>query len=152
MFRSLRSQTVLESVRIKKGLERMRSLSDKDFDKDYRKYVSNIIKKDYFGGDEISKIIYFLEEAKRRYSIADFENKLVDDLNKIPCKARKLTVIHRILKGDGWFNAGKKPNQTVTSSLNDLKNKFIENIKEMSTGELEKSFDNEAIRKSFSIL
>jgi len=64
LFRSLRSQTVLESVRIKKGLERMRSLSDKDFDKDYRKYVSNIIKKDYFGGDEISKIIYFLEELK----------------------------------------------------------------------------------------
>ena len=43
----------------------MRSLSDKDFDKDYRKYVSNIIKKDYFGGDEISIMIYFLEEAKK---------------------------------------------------------------------------------------
>ena len=36
----------------------MRSLSDKDFDKDYRKYVSNIIKKDYFGGDEISIMIF----------------------------------------------------------------------------------------------
>ena len=151
LFRSLRSQTVLESVRIKKGLERMRSLSDKDFDKDYRKYVSNIIKKDYFGGDEISRMIYFLEEAKRRYSIADFENKFVDDLNKIPCKARKLIVINRILAGDRWFNAGKKPNQTVTSSLNDLKNKFIENIKEMSIGELEKSFDNKAIGNLFRI-
>ena len=149
LFRSLRSQTVLESVRIKKGLERMRSLSDKDFKKDYRKYVSNIIKKDYFGGDEISKIIYFLEEAKRRYSIADFENKLVDDLNQIPCKARKLGVIHRILGGDTIFNSGKKPNQAVTSSLDDLKNKFIENIKEMSIGELEKTFDNEAIRNLF---
>ena len=149
LFRSLRSQTVLESVRIKKGLERMRSLSDKDFDKDYRKYVSNIIKKDYFGGDEISKIIYFLEEAKRRYSIADFENKLVDDLNQIPCKARKLAVIHRILGGDTILNSGKKPNQAVTSSLDDLKNKFIENIKEMSSGELEKTFDNEAIRNLF---
>ena len=149
LFRSLRSQTVLESVRIKKGLERMRSLSDKDFDKDYRKYVSNIIKKDYFGGDEISKIIYFLEEAKRRYSKADFENKLVDDLNQIPCKARKLEVIHRILGGDTIFNSGKKPNQAVTSSLDDLKNKFIENIKEMSIGELEKTFDNEAIRNLF---
>ena len=149
LFRSLRSQTVLESVRIKKGLERMRSLSDKDFDKDYRKYVSNIIKKDYFGGDEISKIIYFLEEAKRRYSIADFENKLVDDLNQIPCKARKLGVIHKILGGDTILNSGKKPNQAVTSSLDDLKNKFIENIKEMSIGELEKTFDNEAIRNLF---
>ena len=89
----------------------MRSLSDKDFDKDYRKYVSNIIKKDYFGGDEISKIIYFLEDAKRRYSIADFENKLVDDLNQIPCKARKLAVIHKILGGDTILNSGKKPNQ-----------------------------------------
>ena len=149
LFRSLRSQTVLESVRIKKGLERMRSLSDKDFDKDYRKYVSNIIKKDYFGGDEISKIIYFLEDAKRRYSKADFENKLVDDLNQIPCKARKLAVIHRILGGDTIFNSGKKPNQAVTSSLDNLKNKFIENIKEMSIGELEKTFDNEAIRNLF---
>ncbi len=149
LFRSLRSQTVLESVRIKKGLERMRSLSDKDFDKDYRKYVSNIIKKDYFGGDEISKIIYFLEEAKRRYSIADFENKLVDDLNQIPCKARKLGVIHKILGGDSILSSGKKPNQAVTSSLDDLKNKFIENIKEMSIGELEKTFDNEAIRNLF---
>ena len=149
LFRSLRSQTVLESVRIKKGLERMRSLSDKDFDKDYRKYVSNIIKKDYFGGDEISKIIYFLEEAKRRYSIADFENKLVDDLNQIPCKARKLGVIHKILGGDSILSSGNKPNQAVTSSLDDLKNKFIENIKEMSIGELEKTFDNEAIRNIF---
>jgi len=149
LFRSLRSQTVLESVRIKKGLERMRSLSDKDFDKDYRKYVSNIIKKGYLGGDEISKIIYFLEDAKRRYSIADFENKLVDDLNQIPCKARKLAVIHKILGGDTILNSGKKPNQAVTSSLDDLKNKFIENIKEMSIGELEKTFDNEAIRNLF---
>ena len=40
----------------------MRSLSDKDFDKDYRKYVSNIIKKDYFGGDDFYQPEDFVEE------------------------------------------------------------------------------------------
>ncbi len=149
MFRSLQSQTVLESVRIKKGVERMRSLSDKDFDKDYTKYVSNIIKEDYFYGDQISKIIYFLEEAKRRYSVAGFKNKFADDLNRIPCKARKLVAIHNIIRGDGWFAYGRKPNQTVTSSLNHFKNKFIEDIKKMSAEELEKSLDDEALENLF---
>ena len=148
MFRTMRSQTVLESVRIKKGLEKMRSLSHKSFNKDYRKYVSKIIKTDYFHVDQITKIIYFLEEAKRRYSAADFENKLADDLNQIPCKVRKLANIHQILRGDSMFSFspfGRKPNQAVTNSLDHFKNKFIKDIKEMSAGELEKSFDNGSI-------
>jgi len=148
MFRSMPSQTVLESVRIKKGLEKMRSLSDKSFNKDYRKYVSKIIKTDYFHEDQITKIIYFLEEAKRRYSAADFENKLADDLNQIPCKVHKLAIIHQILRGDTMFlfsAFGRKPNQAVTSSLDHFKNKFVKEIKEMSAGELEKSFDNGSI-------
>ncbi len=149
MFRTLRSQTVLESVRIKKGVERMGLLSDRDFDKDYRKYVSNTIKEDYFGGDQTIKIICFLEEAKRRYSRADFENKLADDLNQIPCKGSKLAVIHKLISGENWYGAGRKPNQAVTSSLNHFKNKFEEDIKEMSTGELEKSFDKKVIEELF---
>ena len=72
MFRTLRSQTVLESVRIKKGVERMGLLSDRDFDKDYRKYVSNIIKEDYFSGDQSIKIIFFLEESNIIYYKAEF--------------------------------------------------------------------------------
>ena len=71
MFRSLRSQTVLESVRIKKGVKRMRSLSNKHFDKDYRKHVTNIIKTNNLYTDKITKIIYFLEEAEKRYSVSD---------------------------------------------------------------------------------
>ena len=67
------------------------------------KYVSKIIKTDYYHEDQITKIIYFLEEAKRRYSAADFENKLADDLNQIPCKFRKLGNIHQILRGDTMF-------------------------------------------------
>ena len=149
MFRTMPSQTVLESVRIKKGLEKMRSLSDKSFNKDYRKYVSKIIKTDYYHEDQITKIIYFLEEAKRRYSAADFENKLADDLNQIPCKFRKLANIHQILRGDtmsfSFSPFGRKPNQAVTSSLDHFKNKFVKDIKEMSAGELEKSFDNGSI-------
>ena len=146
MFRSLRSQTVLESVRIKKGLKRMRSLSDKNFDTDYRKYVSKIIKTDYFHGDQLTKIIYFLEEAERRYSGTDFQNKLANDLNQIPCKAQKLLAIDRILKGDGWFAFGRKPNQAVSNSLSDFRNKFLDEIKDMSAKELEDSFDDEKIR------
>ena len=145
MFRSLRSQTVLESVRIKKGLERMRSLSDKNFDTDYRKYVSKIIKTDYFHGDQITKIIYFLEEAEKRYSVSNFENKLANDLNQIPCKALKLITIEKILQGDGWFFSCKKPNQAVLNSLNYFKDKFIDEIREMSTKELEDSLDDEMI-------
>ena len=102
----------------------MRSLSDKNFDTDYRKYVSKIIKTDYFHGDQITKIIYFLEEAERRYSGADFQNKLADDLNQIPCKARKLLNVDRILMGDGWFTFCRKPNQAVSNSLSDFRNKF----------------------------
>ena len=103
MFRDRKSQTVLESVRIKKGVERMKSLSDKNFDTDYKKYVSKNIKADNFYGDQLTKIIYFLEEAERRYSAADFQKKLADDLNQIPCKANKLVTIHNIIRGDGWF-------------------------------------------------
>ena len=146
MFRDRRSQTVLESVRIKKGVERMKSLSDKNFDTDYKKYVSKNIKGDNFYGDQLTKIIYFLEEAERRYSAVDFEKKLADDLNQIPCKANKLVTIHNILRGDGWFLFGRKPNQAVANFLNDFQNKLIDEIKDMSAKELEGSLDDEKIR------
>ena len=146
MFRDRRSQTVLESVRIKKGVERMKSLSDKNFDTDYKKYVSKNIKGDNFYGDQLTKIIYFLEEAERRYSAVDFEKKLAGDLNQIPCKANKLVTIHNILRGDGWFLFGRKPNQAVANFLNDFQNKLIDEIKDMSAKELEGSLDDEKIR------
>ena len=146
MFRDRRSQTVLESVRIKKGVERMKSLSDKNFGTDYKKYVSKNIKADYFHEDQLTKTIYFLEEAERRYSAADFEKKLADDLNQIPCKANKLGTIHKILRGDGWFLFCRVPNQAVANVLNDFQNKLIDEIKDMSAKELEDSFDDEKIR------
>jgi len=149
MFRSLRSQTVLESVRIKKGVKRMRSLSNKHFDKDYRKHVTNIIKTNNLYTDKITKIIYFLEEAEKRYSVSNFENKLANDLNQIPCKVLKLITIQKILKGDGLFNFGKKPNQAVLNSLNYFKDKFMDEIRDMSAKELEDLFDDEKISDLF---
>ncbi|MBT23850.1 MAG: hypothetical protein CMD62_06285 [Gammaproteobacteria bacterium] len=146
MFRDRRSQTVLESVRIKKGVERMKSLSDKNFGTDYKKYVSKNMKADNFYGGQLTKIIYFLEEAERRYSAFDFEKKLADDLNQINCKADKLVTIHNILRGDGWFLFCRKPNQAVSNVLNNFQNKLIDEIKNMSAKELEGSFDDEKIR------
>ena len=48
--------------------------------------------------------------------------------------------------GDGWFTLCRKPNQAVTNFLNDFRNKFLDEIKDMSAEELEDSFDDEKIR------
>ena len=145
MFRSLRSQTVLESVRIKKGIEAMRSMSNKNFKKDYRKYVSNRIKDKDSYYDEVTKMIYFLEEAERRYSVSCFKNRLEDDFNQIPNVLYKVNSVIQILKGAGTFFVEKKPNQAVEDALNDLKNKFIDEIRGMSVKELENIFDADAL-------
>ena len=147
MFRSQRSFSVVESIRIKKGKQRVESLTNKDFDKDYKKYVSSMIKKDPWG-DSITKIVYFLEEAEQRYAISRFEDKLRADLNQIPCKKERLETISNIANGSGMsFGASKKPNTSVSTFLNRMQNEIIDGIMDMSSEELIKEFSDDSIRE-----
>ena len=146
MFRSQRSYSVVESIRIKKGKQRIESLTNKDFDKDYKKYVSSMIKKDPWG-DSITKIVYFLEEAEQRYAKSRFEDKLRADLNQIPCKSERLKTINNIGNGSGMsFGASKKPNTSVSTLLNRMQDEIIDGIMDMSSEELIKEFSDDSIR------
>ena len=145
IFRSLKNQSVLEMVRIRKEKERMNQLSDKAFQKDFKEYVSKELTEDYVAGDIVVRILHFLEEGEQRFSLSEVKNKLRHDLDQNPCKKSQLSIILALSSGGGFFGSGYKPTPTISGLLADEKDRIIKEIQNMSLGDLNKHFNDDQL-------